>query len=49
MYKTAMRKSMHPCNGWQTFSAKYLPSMDKLTIEWLKILFRIAVYDDANN
>jgi hypothetical protein len=49
MYKTAMRRSLHPCNGWQTFSCKYLPHLDKLAIEWLKVLFRIAVYDDAKN
>lgn len=47
MYKTAMRHSMKPCSGWQTFSSKYLPQMKKVPIEWRKILMRVSVYDDA--
>jgi hypothetical protein len=49
MYKTAMRRSQYPCNGWQTFSCKYLPYLERLTLDWLKVLFRISVYDNAKN
>lgn len=44
-----MKQNMRPCNGWQTFSAKYILKIDQFSIDWLKILFRIAVYDDAKN
>lgn len=30
MYKAAMRKGNRPCNGWQTFTAKYESVIKKL-------------------
>lgn len=49
MYKSAMKQNMRPCNGWQTFSSKYMLKIQRFTVDWLKVLFRVAVYDDAKN
>lgn len=47
MYKAAMRNGMRPSSGWPSFNIKYNSVLDRLDLGMLKLLFRVAVYDDA--
>ena len=47
MYRAAMRRNVRPCCGWQSFVRKYGKVIKKLDLEQMKLLFRVAIYDDA--